>query len=113
MDKSPPANAEGHKFDPWSGKIPHAAGQLRLCATTAQPIRRNLLSLGAATTEALEPVLCAKISPATRSPCTPTKSSPHSPLDKAHVQQRRPSATKKTLPIQIKVLWYLWQGDPT
>ena len=36
----------------------------------------------------LEPVLCNK-----RSPCTTTKSSPHSPqLEKAHVQQWRPNA---------------------
>ena len=36
MDKSPPANAEGHRFDPWSGKIPHAAEQLSLCPTTTE-----------------------------------------------------------------------------
>ena len=27
-----------HGFDPWSGKIPHAAGQLSLCATTTEPV---------------------------------------------------------------------------
>ena len=27
----------GHRFDPWSGKIPHAAKQLSLCATTTEP----------------------------------------------------------------------------
>ena len=26
----------GHGFDPWSGKIPHAAEQLSLCATTTE-----------------------------------------------------------------------------
>ena len=27
----------GHRFDAWSRKIPHAAGQLSLCATSAGP----------------------------------------------------------------------------
>ena len=34
----------GHGLDPWSGKIPHARGQLSLCTTT----------------EALMSVLCSK-----------------------------------------------------
>ena len=38
MVENPPANAGGHGFDPWSGKIPHAAEQLSLCATTAEPV---------------------------------------------------------------------------
>ena len=25
-------------FDPWSGKIPHAAKQLSLCATATEPV---------------------------------------------------------------------------
>ena len=37
----------GHGFDPWSGKIPHAAEQLGPWATTTEPAR-------------LEPVLCNK-----------------------------------------------------
>ena len=28
----------GPGFDPWSGKIPHGAGQLSLCATTTEPL---------------------------------------------------------------------------
>ena len=36
--KNPPANAGGHGFDPWSRKIPHAAEQLSLCATTTEPV---------------------------------------------------------------------------
>ena len=28
-------------FDPWSGKIPHAAGQLSLWAVTSEPMRCN------------------------------------------------------------------------
>ena len=27
-----------HRFDPWSGKIPHAAEQLSLCTTTTEPM---------------------------------------------------------------------------
>ena len=39
MVKNPPANAlavRGHGFDPWSGKIPGAVGQLTPYATTAR-----------------------------------------------------------------------------
>ena len=35
VGKSPPASARGHRFDPWSGKTPHAAGQLSLCTLEA------------------------------------------------------------------------------
>ncbi|XP_059936453.1 matrix-remodeling-associated protein 7 isoform X1 [Mesoplodon densirostris] len=31
----------GHRFDPWAGKIPHAAEQLSLCAETTEPARHN------------------------------------------------------------------------
>ena len=27
-----------HRFDPWSGKIPHVLEQLSLCATTIEPV---------------------------------------------------------------------------
>ena len=30
---------QGTRFEPWSGKIPHAAGQVGLCTTTAEPER--------------------------------------------------------------------------
>ena len=56
-----------HRFNPSSGKIPHAAEQLSLCTTTIEPV---LWSLGAATTEpmchnywspcSLEPLLSKK-----------------------------------------------------
>ena len=48
----------GNGFDPWSGKIPHAAGQMSPCATT---------------TEAHVPSLCPTTREATakRSPGTP------------------------------------------
>ena len=35
--RNPPANAGGHRFDPWPGKIPHAAGQVGLRTTTTEP----------------------------------------------------------------------------
>ena len=35
--KNPPANA-GDMLDPWSGRIPHAAEHLSLCATTPEPV---------------------------------------------------------------------------
>ena len=28
----------GHRFNPWSGKIPHATEQLSPCATTTEPV---------------------------------------------------------------------------
>ena len=31
----------GHGFEPWSGKIPHAAKQLSSCATTAEPVLKS------------------------------------------------------------------------
>ena len=39
----------GHRFDPWSGKIPHAPGWLSPCTMTAEP---ELWGLWAAPTEA-------------------------------------------------------------
>ena len=36
--KNPPANAGDTGFDPWSGKIPHAAEQLSPCTTTTEPV---------------------------------------------------------------------------
>ena len=34
--KNPPCSAGGHRFDPWSRKIPRAVEQLSLCAATAE-----------------------------------------------------------------------------
>ena len=76
----------GHELNPWSGKIPHAAGQLSLCTT-------NYSSLCAYS-------LCSttRETTAVRSLHMATKTSPHLPqLETAHTQQRRPSTamTKK------------------
>ena len=36
--ENPPVNAgDTGSFEPWSGKIPHAAEQLSPCATTTEP----------------------------------------------------------------------------
>ena len=32
----------GHRFNPWSGKIPHAMEQLSVCATTTEPALYSL-----------------------------------------------------------------------
>ena len=34
--KNPPANAGGHGFDPWSGKMPHAQGRLSPCTAATE-----------------------------------------------------------------------------
>ena len=54
MVRSLPANAGGHGFDPCSGKIPHAMGQINRCTTTTEPV-------------CLEPVLCNERHPAIKS----------------------------------------------
>ena len=36
--KQPACQCRRPGFDPWSGKIPHAAGQLSLCITTTEPV---------------------------------------------------------------------------
>ena len=66
-----------HGFEPWSGKIPHAAEQLGPWATTTEPAR-------------LEPLLRNR-----RGLRTAMKSGPHSPqLEKALAQKRRPNTAK-------------------
>ena len=69
----------GQGFEPWSGKIPHAAEQLGPWATIAEPAH-------------LEPVLHNKRGRGMRGPCTTMKSGPRSPqLEKALAQKRRPN----------------------
>ena len=47
---------QGHGFDPWSGKIPHATEQLSLYTTTTES---GLRSPSDATTEPMSPGACA------------------------------------------------------
>ena len=37
-DKESACQGKRHEFDPWSGKIPHTAEQLKPCATTIEPV---------------------------------------------------------------------------
>ena len=59
MVKNPPANAGGHGFEPWSGKIPHAAEQLshapQLLSLRSRAREPQLLSSHATATEACAP----------------------------------------------------------
>ena len=73
----------GLRFNPGSGKIPHAVEQLNPCATTIEPTLQSLC-------------FTAREATAMRNPCISTKSSPHLvQIEKARVHQQRPSATKK------------------
>ena len=73
----------GHRLEPWSGKIPHAAEQLGPWATTTEPVH-------------LEPVLPTREAAIVRGPHTAMKSGPRLPqLGKALTQKRRPNTAKK------------------
>ena len=75
----------GHGFEPWSGKIPHAAEQLDPRATTTEPAH-------------LEPVLPTREATIVRGPRTAMKSGPRLPqLEKALAQKRRPNTAKNKL----------------
>ena len=65
--------ARGHRFDPWSWKIPHAVEQQSLCAKTTEPVLLELVLPNEKPRHSKEewPLL--------------------SQLEKAHVQQWRPS----------------------
>ena len=79
----------GHRFEPWSGKIPHAAEQLGPWATTTEPA-------------CLEPVLRNKRG-RDRGPRTAMKSGPRSPqLEKALTQKWRPNTAKNKINKFIK-----------
>ena len=49
-------SVQGHRFNPWSGRIPLTEEQLSLCATTAKP---KLWGPCATNTEANVPRACA------------------------------------------------------
>ena len=73
----------GHRFEPWSGKVPHAADQLGPWATITEPAR-------------LEPVLRNKRGRDSERPAHRDEEWPRSPqLEKALAQKRRPNTTKK------------------
>ena len=72
----------GHGFEPWSGKIPHAAERLGLWATSTEPVR-------------LEPVLRNGRGRDSERPAHRDEEWPPSPeLEKALTQKRRPNTPK-------------------
>ena len=80
----------GHGFEPWSGKIPHAAEQLGPCTTTTEPSRHKYWSPCA-----WSPCSATGEAAAVRGPRTEVRSSPCSPqLERAQAQQQRPNAAK-------------------
>ena len=90
-----------HGFSPWSEKIPHATEQLSPWATTTKPVCCNSWSPCA-----LKPVLCNRDATTMRSPDTATQSSPRSSqLEKAHMQQQRPSRAKNKINTWIKKIF--------
>ena len=96
----------GHGFEPWSGKIPHAAEQLGLWATTTEPAR-------------LEPVLRDKRGrnserPAHHneewSPLAATRESPRTETKTQHSQKlinKLINFKKRHLKLMILVLFYV------
>lgn len=76
----------GTRFNPRSGEIPHATGQLCPCVTAMEPSSPNSEPMGC-NPEALAPRPCA---PPQEKPVQCEACTPH--LGKAHVQPRRPSA---------------------
>ena len=83
-----------------SGMIAHVAEQLSLCTTTTEPASRNdwAWMLQLLMPAYLKPMFCNKRSHQNEKLSTVMKSSPSSPqLEKAHMQQQRPSAAKNSL----------------
>ena len=76
--ESLPAHVEGHRFDPWSEKIPHATGEPSLCTTTPEAPQEKSLQWEAYTLQ-LE-----------TNPCSLQ-------VEKACTQQQRPSTDKNKL----------------
>ena len=74
--KNPPANA-GDRFDPWSGKIPHATSHLSLCAATTEVHVPQ------------SPCSATREATAIRSPSTTTRENPRSPQLREAAQQQR------------------------
>ena len=83
-DKEPACQSRRHGFKPRFGKIPHATEQVSPFTTTPEPV---LQSPGATAREA---TTRRSLHTATRA----TREYPFLPLEKARVQQQRPSTAK-------------------
>ena len=81
----------GHRFNPWSGKIPHAKGQLSLWAATPEPTCSSYWSL-----RSREPMLCRKRSHHNEKPmhCNWRAAPALRNWRKACASQQRPSKAK-------------------
>ena len=79
VKKESACQCRGHRFEPWSRKIPHAAEQLSPCAITTEPAH-------------LEPMLCNKKSHYNEKPAHRNKERPL--LTATRRKQRRPNTAK-------------------
>ena len=97
----------GHRFDPWSRKIPHALEHL-IPHTTLLKTTRN--PTGACTPE---PGLPRRKPPQWEICALHLESNSCSPqLEKAHTKQQRPSAAKnKSVKLKVKYHWKNWEVD--
>ena len=73
----------GHGFEPWSGKIPHAAGQLGPCATTTEPARLELVLRNKRGRDSERPAHCDEEWP----PLATTRESPRTETKTQHSQK--------------------------
>ena len=74
------------RFDPSSGKIAHATGQVSPGASSTEPVPQSPEAAAAEPTR-LEPGLCNRRSQAVRSPCTTAREEP--------TWQQRPGPARK------------------
>ena len=89
--KESTCQCRGHWFNPWSRKIPHAMGQLSLCATTPEAV-------------CLEPMLVNKRNHCGEKPTHQLESSPCSPqLGKAHTAKKTQHSHKQTNQSFLKI----------
>ena len=73
----------GHGFEPWSGKIPHAAEQLGPWATATEPARLEPVLRNRTGRDSERPAHCNEEWP----PLAPTRESPHTETKTQHSQK--------------------------
>ena len=73
----------GHGFEPWSGKIPHAAEQLGLWTTTTEPARLEPVLRNKRGRDSERPAHCDEEWP----PLATTRESPHTEVKTQHSQK--------------------------